>query len=196
MRRKSWAAVVLAALLLLSGCKQSGLETNIGQAFANISPEDEQVRHDDIVQYDSPDFEEKVGIRVVSYLETADIYADRFYSIDDWFGQIEYRTSDERLMVLRIARDTSRDLKKGYSEKHVLEMETRTAAGLEITTAASVDGCHLSSWTQDGIQYTLHTSHLYKPPTKEEVDLIAFETVGEIINRADLAPSSEAGSGA
>lgn len=167
---KRAAALALVLVALLCGCTQNAMEANINRRIQDWRPES-HAGPSDIVEYTDGNFHEKLGFDVVGYPNTTDYPPQKFFSVDTWFGQIEYRTQDGRLLVLRMAKDTSSDLATSYAERHNQDVSTRQLGDVAITTAKAEKGCVMSSWEKSGFQYILHSNEKYAAPSEEEVDL-------------------------
>lgn len=170
--------LVLAALLLfslgLTACKRSNVSTNFGEAVldwkAGGTSGASHVQETQLDTYTNGDFGDSLGFDVTAYPDSAALSPQKFYAIEQWFGQIEYFTADDRVLVLRIARDNSKDVRTTYTENHNTQEESRTVDGIEVSLARSGNGCTMVFWEKEGFQYLIHSNFQQDPPSDDEVN--------------------------
>lgn len=162
-------AAVFSVFILLAGCS-SDLGTTVNQKIEDWRPDEKGNGKASIEVYDEPAFSKSLGFDVVTYPNSRELNPYKFFVIDLWFGQIQYKTADGRVLVVRIAKEDSSSLSETYAEIHNQKKEMRTIDGVEATTGWSSDGCVLTSWKRNGFQYTVHSNENQDPPTTAEID--------------------------
>lgn len=167
--------LLLAAVLLLAGCKRSAVAQNVGPALDEWQAEgQEQEKNEpsDIVTLQNNDFSAELGF-VVEGLPVGDgLSANKFFAIDGWFAQIEFERSGEGVLVLRVARTTSRPLRSTYSENHSAQRLDREIDGIEVVVGASSKGCAMIAWQRGDFQYSVHTPKDVGLPADAEIEAL------------------------
>lgn len=167
MKRIGLSLLLLLLVVALAGCRSN--VTNVGGAIDDWrNQNNSEARESDIVEYDNGDFGDTLGFNV-TYPSTASLVPNKFYTIDQWFGQIQYNAPDAKSYVLRVARSESTDLTTAYFEKHPTA-STQTIDGIEVSTGKAEKGCTMSWWTRGDFQYTLHSNDIQEPPTEDELE--------------------------
>ncbi len=185
---KKWRMLVIAALavVLLVACGQSGAGQNFGEVVGEWRPQNDAARSvapAEIGTYDSPDFGDVLGFDVTEYPDTAALSPQKFFTIDDWFGQIEYVTEDERTLVVRVAKKEGKSLAATYTGSYAAGDELRQVDGMEVRVGTAADGAVMVSWTRGEYQYVLHSAGGQDAPSEEEIEMFVKEM--------DSAPAPE-----
>ena len=155
----------------VSACASTPAAENINQAIEEWRhPGSASIGKSVIEEFDKPDFSPTLGFDVIAYPNTAELLPYKFFAIDGWIGQIQYKTKDERIFVLRVAKESAERLLNTYSEPHTLEMETRTIDGLEVEVRHSPEKCTAVVWKRNGFQYLLHSRGSQAQITDAEIE--------------------------
>ncbi|MGD9559158.1 MAG: hypothetical protein AB7V55_00945 [Oscillospiraceae bacterium] len=173
MGKRVLAWVAAAACLLLVGCANPAGD-NFANQVTDWRPESRRDAYgepSDIVPYDAPGFEAELGFIVTDYPDDDALTPIKNFAIDSWFAQIEYETADERVLVVRIAREDAggKRLVDTYHEGHYSNPQELDVDGVEVRVRMAERGCTLVSWVKGGFQYLMHSNNLQSPPTTEEI---------------------------
>ena len=180
MKQYKAVVFVLAASMLLAGCKKSSAGNDFGRVVEDwrngINSESTETS---IVKYDVPEFGDTLGFDVVAYPDHRGLIPDKYFAIDNWFGQLEFLTVDDRTLVVRVADAENKSLELSYEEYHGLDKETRKVGEIEIKMQRSMDNCYLVSWEKDDFQYVIHSNKFQVKPAESEIDELVstLETV-------------------
>ena len=170
---KRLVAFALAAVLVfgLCGCTGSANARNFGEVVQdwNTRGDSSVIEPSEIVTYKDGKVGETLGFDVTCPT-VADIKPIKFFAIDGWFCQVEYKAPDERVLVVRVAREEAKNLILTYDETHNATSETRTVDGAEVLVRTGEKGCTMVSWVRDGFQFIAHSSAVYDAPTTQEID--------------------------
>lgn len=176
MKRIGFSVILLLLVVLLAGCRSN--VTNVGGVIDEWrNKNDGEARQSDIEEYDNGDFADMLGFNV-NCPTTGSLVPNRFYVIDQWFGQIQYNAGEDKSYVLRVARTDSTDLTTAYNEEHPSD-NTQTIDGVTVTTGKAGKGCTMSWWTKGDFQYTLHSNNIQDPPIQDELETIVTGTDSE-----------------
>lgn len=174
---KKGSALLLALLLAVAcatGCKRSNVTENVNYVIADWRPDQKhsggKAEPSDINQLDSPAFGPFNGFYVLAWPDDEDLTAEKFFAVDGWFGQIEYRTADDRLLVLRVARAGGKRVGSTYDESHNEDVETFEVEDIEVREGHGEYGCVMFNWERGEFQYLLHSSRSQDPPARELVE--------------------------
>lgn len=182
----------LALCLLAAGCaKANPAGENFADVVTDWQPESRREGYgepSDITTYDAPGFAKELGFVVTDYPDDDALHPFKFFAIDYWFCQMEYQTEDERVLVLRIAREDAggKRLADTYHD-HYSHVETTEVDGVSLRVANGESGCTLASWVKNGFQYIVHSTHLQDAPAQGEI-----ETLVRGLNCAEADASSVA----
>lgn len=177
--RKRIRALVLALLcvLALAGCGSGSVGQNLGRYVEERNDKPPMAANSgvkaEIATYTDANFADVLGFNVVQTAPNTAMSATKFFTIDGWFGQIEFLTGDGRVLVLRVAKDTEKDLSTTYAEKHSASTETRTVDGVDVNIRTAKEGCGAAAWKRDGYQFYLHSNKAQGRPTDAEIDAVA-----------------------
>ncbi len=157
--------------LVLSGCSSTPAAENLNHAL-------EEWRHQEsaslaksvIEEFDTPVFNSALGFDVIAYPNTTELKPYKFFAIEHWIGQIQYLTPDERILVVRVAKEDGKRLLSTYSEPHTIDMETRTIDGIEVEIRHSPEKCTAVVWKRNGFQYLVHSRGTQGPMTDAEIE--------------------------
>lgn len=180
MRKKAMllAVFLLALALLFTGCKRSNVAYNFGQGLEEWRPDkqkDDSLRgKSDIVEYDTPEFGPTLGFGMTSWPDGDGLEMYACFAIDE-FGQVQYRTPEDWVLVLRVAPEGT-TLASLYQETHYHNREEYEAGGVKVTQGSALeDGCAIALWNKDGFTYTLHSNKKQGRMPEEVVTRIADE---------------------
>lgn len=174
MKRTGWLpAALLAVAVLLAGCGRSKVAQVGGvlDEWRYHEPEmpATSVEPVEYVPMETPDFTELLGFRMMG-MPSAEAYVpEKFFVLDGWYAQMEFRTGDERLLVVRVAATGAGSLVATYPEGHHQSGETLQAEGIEVTVRSDTAGCGMAAWQRDGYDFLLHSGKLYGPPPTADI---------------------------
>ena len=164
--------LALAALLAMTACKRSEV-TQVGQTldnWANPPKPTEQPEPIDIKQYQDANFAQDLGLDVVS-LPNASVYIpNKFFVLEEWYGQIEFTTTDNLSLNVRVAEAGGKRLTTTYAESHIHNKETYEIDGIEVKVATAEEGCALVTWERGGVQYAVHSNRRQGVPPMQAIE--------------------------
>lgn len=192
------AAALLLALALVAGaagCKRSNIIGNVDIVIADWRPDQKtgangKAEPSDINQLDSPAFGPFNGFYVLAWPDDDELTADKFFAVDGWFGQIEYRMADDRLLVVRVARAGGKRIDSTYSESHREDVETFEVDGIEVTEAHGEYGCMLVTWKRGEFQYLLHSGQQQEAPPRALVEKMVSGLDAVDVEETSSGPAS------
>lgn len=165
--------VLVMAGGLLAGCQRSNIATNFGQAVIEWKENEGKKQSETVIDtYQDGDMGESLGFDIVMYPDSAAMPADKFFAIDNWFAQIQYKMPDGRDLVVRVAREDTRTLIYSYNERHETDLVTKILSGAEVAVGLSEKGCTLASWNKGGFQYLVHSNERQAPPSDGEIEAL------------------------
>ncbi|NLW78804.1 MAG: hypothetical protein GXY32_05265 [Ruminococcaceae bacterium] len=186
---------LLTATLALAACTSNPAGENFAHAIEDWKPESRRENYgepSEIVPYDAPDFTETLGFAVVEYPDTEALSPFKFFAIDKWFCQIEYQTDNDRVLVVRIAREDAggKLITDTYSEGHFSNVEHYELAGdVTLRYGENSVGCAMGSWVKNGFQYLVHSNKHQTLPSEAELETLALG-----LNCEDYGPPAPASS--
>lgn len=167
--------LALAAVLAMAACKRSEV-TQVGQTldnWANPPKPTEQPEPIDIKQYQDANFSRDLGVEVVSLPDGAVYMPNKFFVLEDWYGQIEFTTTDNLSLNVRVAEAGGKRLTTTYAEAHIHDKETYDIDGIEVKIATAQKGCALVTWERGGVQYAVHSNRRQGvPPMRAIEDMV------------------------
>ncbi len=134
----------------------------------------------EITPYQSPAFADSLGFNVTQWPDTAQLTPAFYFAIDGWFGQIEYHTPDERVIVVRVASLDEPSLTTTYTERHFLKASDEHQ-DVAMQSGMGEDGCMLYCWEQGGFQFSAHSGRSFAKPTTEEVAALVAGLTAEMV---------------
>lgn len=183
MKKFNKLALLLAALLFLAACKRSGVE-HIGIALdewrgpQHSTPPPKEV---EVEVYTDADFSKDIGIDVTSLPNPEKITANKFFAIDEWYGQIEFTTSDNLSLNVRVASAEEKRLATTYSEPHVHSKVLYTIDGIEVSVALGPEGCALASWVRGTVQFSVHSNKKQGAPPMQHLEEMVKSLRAELL---------------
>ena len=187
---RSYFGLLLTTGLLLAFL--ASCSSNVGQGFADevvARQEAAQAANEEPVEpypvkvttYSDGHFSPELGFDVTSYPNNSQISAEKFFAIDDWYGQIEFATDGGLGLVLRSAFKDAGYLTTTYTELHDASDTVRTVDGIEVRTRNSSQGCSMITWNRGDFQFLLHSNKSQGEPPKEIVDILVQETACQAV---------------
>ena len=173
MKQAVGLLLAVALVLLLGACKRSEV-TQMGTAlddWANPT-QSKTPQKVDVAAYQDADFSDALGIEIVSLPPVSSMSANKFFVLDEWFGQVEFTTEANLSLNVRLAKADGKRLSGTYNESHIFEKETTTIDGLEVSIAKAKEGCALVSWVRGDVQYVLHSNKKQGVPPMEDIELM------------------------
>lgn len=188
MRKWTMLLAALLAVLMLAGCKRSDVAQNFGQGLEIWRPDkqrdDSLHGASDIVEYDTPEFGDTLGFGMTAWPDDDALSIRACYAIDE-FGQVEYVTADDWILVLRVA-PVPTALAALYNEAHGHERQQHEVDGVDVAQSLSAEeGCALASWKKDDFTYTLHSNKKQGRVPDEIVDRLVQEVETARVEGAD-----------
>ncbi len=182
--------VIQALLLAVAACVAvAACGGNAGQNFtgfvqglgggARQSGGASQVKSE-IVPYAHARFGQDLGFDVAQWPDTPQLKPAYFYAIDGWFGQIEYHTPDERVIVVRVAGAEGPSLTTTYTETHYFGETASAVGGVEVQEGYGEGSCTLFYWQRGNFQFTAHSGRSYAAPSQEEVTALVEGLAAEM----------------
>lgn len=184
MKKRLFWPILLLAALLLAACDSNPAGENFVRSIEDWEADVQRESYgqaSSIVQLEGPNFADTLGFEVVAYPDDDTLEPERYFSVDNWFCQIEYRAADERLLVLRIAKDDAPwRVRSTYDESHG-ENEESLELGvpdseepIAVHIGENRTGCSMASWRQGGYQYILHSNRQQQRLPVEEVEAMVL----------------------
>lgn len=183
---KRAGCVLLAALLcagLLAGCGSGGAGQGLtdfvsarDKELKKPTREDVSANPTEVETYTDGSFAGVLGFNVVRVASDANVSPTKYFTIDGWFGQIEFLSADGLVLVLRVAREDKKDLTTTYEEDHYATDETRTVDGIEVRTRTAQRGCCMVTWALDGYQFLVHSNAAQGRPPDADIDSVVAGT--------------------
>lgn len=182
MKKAMVIALALLAILIMGGCTRSELG-NMGQTLDNWAnpPESYVPQPVEIKEYTDAGFAEDLGIELSTLPDAATYRANKFFVLDDWYGQIEFTSASNLSLNVRLAQVGGKMLDTTYAESHIHDIETQEIDGLEVKTATAQEGCALVSWERDGILYVLHSNQMQGVPPQADIEAMVKGLNGTVV---------------
>lgn len=173
MKRSLILVVALAAALVLGACKRSEV-TNVGRTLDNWAnpntAQSEAPTPVDVKEYHDANFSQDLGIEVVSLPDASTYTPNKFFVLDEWYGQIEFTTMDNLSLNVRLAKTGGRLLQGTYAESHIYNIENLEIDGIDVKIATSNESCALVSWERGDIQYVMHSNRKQGVPPRQAIE--------------------------
>lgn len=164
-------ALGMVALSMLASCGGSPVGENINRAIEDWKdPPPFSAEKSEYTEFNTPAFGSELGFDVVAYPNTADLKPYKFFALEGWFGQMQYKTKDQRVLVVRVAEEGEAPLLTTYKEPHTVDEQLRTIDGIEVTVRHSPEKCMAVTWSREGFQYMVHSRSDQAPITDDEID--------------------------
>lgn len=173
MKKATGILLVSLCMALLVGCSSTPAAENINEAIeAWRKSREASESQTEIEEFTSGQFAGVLGFNVTSYPDNQSLQPYKYFAIDGWFGQIQYKTPDERVLVVRVADKDAKRLLKTYTEPHTLNIVKQTIDGIEVEVRTAPEGCMAVVWKRGDFQYLVHSRESQGAIPQEEIEAL------------------------
>lgn len=167
--------LLLAFAVFLVGCERSDVGQNVGPVLENWrydpnKASESEARKIDYETFEDGNFASVLGFNVTEMPNNNEYRPHKFFTIDGWYGQIEFATGDGRSLVVRVAKADNPTLFSTYQEPHHKTDETRTIDDLEVKVRSADSGSTIATWTRGDFQFLLHSGATQTPPSDSDIE--------------------------
>lgn len=168
--KKTFLIIISMVIVLgFAGCSSAG--QNLGRFVEEVQDTREQSDPEahkvDIVTCQNPSFGSWLGFDVTSYPNDTALYPHKYFVMDNWYGQVEFKDAEDHSFVLRVAYKSEEFLSSTYLGSYKKSDNKLDIDGTMVRIRTNENKETMYTWQNGNFQFLLHANHTQ--PTEEQL---------------------------